>query len=149
MGNAVGDVASLIPGPVGKVFGAITTVRDALTGSGGINPSPRFRKQLAAAGITPEAYLTAAQRKADEAGLAGHLLGFSDDAEHKLQIPNHSGTIVRFGAVGLGDHILYTLKADPKADVHRERYLARATKIRGRWREDAYSPNSLAIRVLW
>lgn len=149
VGNTVGDVASLLPGPVGKVFGAITTARDALIGEGYSTPRSRFAKQLKAAGVSPEAYLMEAQKKAEDAGLAAHLLGFSDDDKHKLQIPNCNGTIVRFGAVGLGDHILYTLKGDPKADEHRERYLARATKIKGRWKEDAYSPNSLAIAVLW
>lgn len=149
VGNVVADVASLIPGPVGNAFGALTSVRDALTGSGGATPRSRFAKQLKAAGIDPAEYLRRAQQKADEAGLAHELLGFSDDDKHKLQIPNRDGRIVRFGAVGLGDHILYTLARDPKAAQHRKRYLARATKIKGKWREDEYSPNSLSIKILW
>lgn len=124
---------------------------EAHTGEGHSMSSPRsrFAKQLRAAGVSPNAYLMEAQQKAKDAGLAWEMLGFSSDDKHKLQIPNHNGTIVRFGAVGLGDHILYTLSGDPKADEHQRRYLARATKIRGKWREDEYSPNSLAIVVLW
>lgn len=150
VGNAAADIASLVPGPIGNAFGALTTVRDAFTGSGGgSSPRSRFAKQLKAAGVSPNAYLMEAQKHARDAGLAADMLGFSDNDKHKLQIPNHNGTIVRFGAVGLGDHILYTLSGDKKASEHQKRYLARATKIRGKWREDEYSPNSLAIHILW
>ena len=31
----------------------------------------------------------------------------------------------------------------------REAYLRRATKIRGKWKDDPYSPNSLSINLLW
>lgn len=31
----------------------------------------------------------------------------------------------------------------------RMRYLARATKIKGNWKNDPYSPNSLSIKILW
>lgn len=148
------QVAAELPGYTSTVanlatdLGALANV--VLHGrGGGRTPRSRFAKQLKAAGVSPEAYLMEAQQKAKNAGLAWEMLGFSDDDKHKLQIPNHNGTIVRFGAVGLGDHILYTLKGDPQADEHQRRYLSRATKIRGRWREDEYSPNSLAIAVLW
>jgi hypothetical protein len=118
-------------------------------GGGGHTPSTPFKKQLERAGVSPSAYLAEAQRKAKAKGLAHKYLGFSDDATHKLQIPNAEGKMVRFGSVGLGDHILYTLSHDPTADEHRRRYLARATKIRGAWAKDSYSANSLAIHILW
>jgi hypothetical protein len=149
----VSDLVTELPDYTSKVaniatdIGALANV--VLEGRGGATPRSRFAKQLKAAGVSPGAYLMEAQKKAEDAGLAHELLGFSDDDKHKLQIPNHNGTIVRFGAVGLGDHILYTLKGDPQADEHQRRYLSRATKIRGKWREDEYSPNSLAINVLW
>ena len=36
-----------------------------------------------------------------------------------------------------------------KDDDRRQRYLARATKIKGDWKEDKYSPNNLSIHILW
>lgn len=35
-------------------------------------------------------------------------------------------------------------------DKNRQRlYLARATKIRGNWKSNKYSPNNLSINILW
>jgi len=116
---------------------------------GGRAPTSKFQKQLQKAGVSPAAYLKKAQDKAKKLGLSHTLLGFSSDAKHKLQIPNEAGKLIRFGAVGLGDHVLYSLAHDPSADEHRARYLARASKIKGAWKSDKYSPNSLAIGVLW
>jgi hypothetical protein len=31
----------------------------------------------------------------------------------------------------------------------RERYLKRATKIKGKWRDNPFSPNNLSINILW
>jgi hypothetical protein len=116
---------------------------------GGRVPTSKFQKQLQKAGVSPAAYLKKAQDKAKKLGLSHTLLGFSSDDKHKLQIPNAAGKLIRFGSVGLGDHVLYSLAHDPTANEHRERYLARATKIKGAWKSDKYSPNSLAIGVLW
>ena len=118
-------------------------------GAGGKSPSKRLKAQLERAGVSPEAYLKKAQEKAKALGLAWSYIGFSTDNTHKLQVPNASGKIVRFGSVGLGDHVLYSLAHDPNANEHRRKYLARASKIRGNWKSDRYSPNSLAIGVLW
>jgi hypothetical protein len=116
---------------------------------GGRTPSKRFKTQLERAGVSPSAYLAEAQKKANKKGLHGSMVGFSSDDTHKLQVPNAQGKMVRFGSVGLGDHILYTQSNDATADEHRRRYLARATKIKVDWAKDPYSPNSLAIQVLW
>ena len=116
---------------------------------GGRRPATKFQNQLKRAKVSPEAYLKAAQAKAKKQGLAWKHIGFSSDEKHKLQVPNAQGKMVRFGSVGQGDHILYTLSHDASADEHRKRYLARATKIKGEWKSDPYSPNSLAIHVLW
>jgi len=116
---------------------------------GGSKPTSKFQTQLKRAKVSPAAYLAAAKEKAKKKGLAWKHIGFSSDDTHKLQVPNAQGTLVRFGSVGQGDHILYTLSHDKSADEHRKRYLARATKIKGNWKSDEYSPNSLAIAVLW
>ena len=119
----------------------------ALEGRGAA--SKRFAKQLAAKGVSAEEYLKTAKAKAKAAGYDADALTFSDDKKHKLQLTDPKGRVVRFGAVGLGDFILYTLAKDRRADKHRKAYLARATKIEGNWRRNKYSPNNLAIRVLW
>lgn len=120
-----------------------------LEGKGGLHPTAAFAAQLKEAGVSPSVYLEKAKKKAKALGLAANMLGFSSDDKHKLQMPNAEGKMIRFGAVGLGDYILYTLQKDPEAEKHRKAYLARATKIKGDWAEDPYSANSLAIGVLW
>ena len=120
-----------------------------LQGKGGLNPSDAFSAQLKKEGVSPSAYLEKAKKNARARGLAADMLGFSSDEKHKLQIPNAEGKIIRFGAVKKGDYILYTLQKSPEAEKHRKSYLARATKIKGDWAEDPYSPNSLAIGILW
>lgn len=87
-------------------------------------------------------------------------LGYSDkidyaDGVHKLQITAPDGRVVRFGRKGYGDHIIWSMKEKsgevPKgfADEKRRLYRARATKIKGNWKDDPYSPNNLAINLLW
>jgi hypothetical protein len=124
-------------------------VNVALQGKGGLQPRAVFATQLKEAGVNPSVYLKKAKKNANALGLAGNMLGFSSDDKHKLQIPNADGKIIRFGAVGLGDYILYTLQKDEGAEKHRKAYLARATKIKGDWAKDPYSANSLAISLLW
>lgn len=40
----------------------------------------------------------------------------------------------------------YTLHGNEK---RRDRYLKRATNIKGKWRDNPYSPNNLSINILW
>jgi hypothetical protein len=113
-----------------------------------------FQEELKTLGIDPQKYLKEAQKRARSAGYS-HLPQFSSKASHKLEVVSPSGKIVRFGRTGYGDNIVYTfheaLGKIPKgtADTKRKAYLARATKIKGDWKADDYSPNSLAIRILW
>jgi hypothetical protein len=143
------QVIKQLPSYTGTVMNAITNlgaVADvALHGQGGKTPHPKFATQLKSVGA--EAYLKEAQRKAKHWGYKN--VGFSSDEHHKLQIPNADGKLIRFGSVGLGDHILYSLSGDKTADKHKKSYLARATKIKGDWKSNPYSPNNLAIRILW
>ncbi len=50
---------------------------------------------------------------------------------------------VDFGAMGYQD---YTKHED---EERRERYLKRATKIKGNWQDNPYSANNLSINILW
>ena len=96
-----------------------------------------------------DAFLQEARKAAKKAGLNWQSVRLSDKAGKKLMITAPDGRVVHFGAKGMGDHIHYKLARDPQADQHRQRYRARATKIRGDWASDKYSPNSLALAVLW
>ena len=122
---------------------------------GGRVPTSKFAKQLQEAGIEPSAYLKEAQRRAKEAGYPAHLLGFANNDEHKLAIPDTDGRLVKFGRVGYNDHLIWSHlerqgsvpkgKAAEKRDTFRKSHLA----MKGDWKRDKYSPNNLAIRVLW
>jgi hypothetical protein len=107
-----------------------------------------FVRYLESEGVVPAKYLKEAKAKAKKAGLDYQCLTWATDGKHKLEIV-HEGRPVRFGASGMGDHIFYKQAGDPTADSHRKAYRARATKIKGNWASNKYSPNSLAIAVLW
>jgi hypothetical protein len=61
----------------------------------------------------------------------------------------------RFGAVDYGDFLIWKhferLKKVPKgfAKEKQNTFHASHSKIRGKWRDDKYSPNSLALAILW
>jgi hypothetical protein len=64
------------------------------------------------------------------------------DKKYRIYNPNN-GKWVDFGQMGYED---FTKHKDP---IRRERYLQRATKMKGNWAENAYSPNNLSIHILW
>lgn len=105
--------------------------------------------------ISPEDYLAKAKAKAKEAGLKADTLTFSDDKKHKLEIKDNYGRITRFGLVGYGDFILYNAWADKGLVdknmplVKRNTFLKSHSKIKGYWRNNPYSPNNLAMKILW
>lgn len=61
----------------------------------------------------------------------------------KLSYETPDGRIVNFGN---DQYESYDAHMDPE---RRRRYLKRARNIKGDWRADPYSPNNLAIRLLW
>jgi hypothetical protein len=61
----------------------------------------------------------------------------------KFAVRTPDGRVVNFGQKGYDD---FTKHRD---EQRRENYLNRATKIKGDWRSDKYSPNNLAINILW
>lgn len=100
-----------------------------------------------------DAYLTLARKKARDAGIEGRIT--YAPKPHKLQIETPDGRVVKFGRQGYGDHLLWSrAEAEGKvpkgtADTKRRQYRARATRIKGDWKKDKYSPNNLAINILW
>ena len=91
-------------------------------------------------------YLAEAKEFAKKAGYENwDNLKYATDGVHKLELDG-----VKFGRKGYGDFIDYGMKDGAKeAQKHRSAYLARATKIKGDWKDDPMSKNNLAIKVLW
>ena len=61
----------------------------------------------------------------------------------KYYIVNPQSKAVHFGDDRYED---FTQHRDKK---RQQNYLARATNIKGSWRQDKYSPNNLSIHLLW
>jgi hypothetical protein len=57
---------------------------------------------------------------------------------------------IHFGDIRYKDYTKYLELYGPEiANQHRERYLKRATKLRGDWQDNPFSPNNLSINLLW
>ena len=99
-------------------------------------------------------YLEAVKAKARHFGLSDDI-EYSTDKTHKFQIHTPEGYIRRFGLRGYNDFLLWSKEeADGKvpkgtANEHRKSYRRRALLIKGNWKADPYSPNNLAINLLW
>lgn len=110
----------------------------------------RFKSYLTARDIDPKAYLDAAKAAAKKTGYDPRALEFSDDDEHKLMIYDDAGRVRRFGRVGYGDFIIHSKSgAQSVADQKRARFRKSHMAIKGDWKKDKFSPNWLAINILW
>lgn len=67
----------------------------------------------------------------------------SDKPKKKYQILDRDGKFVYFGDGNMEDFNAHQDKE------RRRRYIARASKIRGKWKENPYSPNFLSLVLLW
>lgn len=119
--------------------------KEVLSGSG----MEEFHKQLEKNNITHNQYMKAAMKAAKENDYDPSKLEMSSDGDHKLIYNTPEGKAVPFGKVDYNDYIIYTLTKNQYADKYRKAYRARATKIKGDWESDKYSPNNLAINILW
>ena len=62
----------------------------------------------------------------------------------------YNNKFVHFGQMGYLDFTKYVQIYDIKiAREHRYRYLRRALKIKGNWKDNPYSPNYLSLLLLW
>ena len=117
--------------------------------------NPKFMSQLSRLNISPSSYLEEAKKRAKANHYPYKLLGFSNDGVHKLQIPNNHGKIIRFGRVGYGDYIIWTHQEKAQkvekgyADDKRDTFHKSHSKIRGVWKSNLFSPNNLALKILW
>jgi len=67
----------------------------------------------------------------------------SSRKDKKFSVERPDGKMVSFGQQGYED---FTKHQDKE---RQQRYLARALKIKGDWRDDPFSPNNLSIHLLW
>jgi hypothetical protein len=104
--------------------------------------------------ITPAKYLKTAKLYAKMNGYDPKLLSFSLNPKYKLSY-QHNDKSINFGSPTNKDYLIYQNLEDKKmiekgqADKHRQRYLSRAMNIKGEWKDNKYSKNNLAIKVLW
>ena len=88
--------------------------------------------------------LKTAQERAEKYLGKNTILRISSKKNKKYTVFNpKTGKDVDFGDIRYED---YTKHKDV---VRRANYLNRATKIKGDWKKDQYSPNNLAINILW
>jgi hypothetical protein len=116
------------------------------------NPMEAF---LTKKGVDAAKYLAAARKLAKSYGYNPKSISFSEDGVHKLQIETPTGTTVKFGRIPYNDYILYSHQEacgsveEGTAERMRDRFWKSHGKMKGKWKEDDYSPNWLSMRVLW
>lgn len=114
-----------------------------------------LRQQLRGMDYAPEDYLRDVRKKAKDAGYDPKAVSLATNGEHKVEIHTPDGRTVRFGRVGYGDHLMWSHKEGrgdvPKGTADRKRKVFRISHsaIRGKWRSDRFSPNNLALALLW
>jgi hypothetical protein len=114
-----------------------------------------FEDQLDDVGLSPSAYLEKARRRAKEEGYEPRMLGFAKDGIHKLAIADSGGRVHRFGRVGYGDFIIWSHLEESgkapkgKASQKQNTFHKSHSKIRGDWMKSPFSPNNLALKILW
>jgi hypothetical protein len=112
-----------------------------------------IEKQLKGLDISPQKYLSEISRKAKLYGISAPR--FSLDKTHKLEVIDPSGKIVRFGRVGYGDFLIYSYleKAghiqSGYSQMKRQGFHKSHSAIGGKWKSNKYSPNNLALHILW
>jgi hypothetical protein len=119
------------------------------------NGGSAFTDELQNINFNPSKYLKIVRKKAKLNGYNPKNINFSTNNIHKLEIEDDNGKIKRFGRSGYGDHIIYQFLEKSKdvpmgyADMKRNVFRSSHTKIKGNWASNPFSPNNLALRILW
>ena len=158
-----GNMERVIGGNMERVIGGCGSC-----GMGGSKPSDKcsgcmgkcgkgmvkFHKQLEKVGLNHDKYMKQVKRLAKDTGYDPSKVHMSHDEDHKCVYHSPDGDVY-FGKVGYGDFIIYSWleqqgeEDEGFAEMKRNAYLSRATKIKGNWKDNKYSPNNLAINILW
>ena len=142
-----------LPDPLGDLFEMYDRHRLRTFKGGAIQSA--FKKQLIELGIDPEHYLEMAKKNAEDKGYDPSKIDWSDNKTHKLRIERPDGKIVRFGRVAYNDFLIWSHLEENNqvengtAKERQDRFWKSHTKIKGKWKDDKYSPNWLALNVLW
>ena len=68
----------------------------------------------------------------------------SDKSKYKYKVFNpNNNKFVYFGSM------LYEDYTKHGSEIRKNNYIRRASNIKGNWKDDKYSPNNLAIHILW
>lgn len=86
---------------------------------------------------------TEVQRKAMKYLGKNTLVYLSTRKDKKYMVKSPDDKLIHFGAMGYEDFTKH------KNKERRDAYLKRATKIKGNWKDNKYSPNNLSINLLW
>jgi hypothetical protein len=114
-----------------------------------------MEQQLRAIKYKPESYLKEVRLRAQHSGYDPSQLKFATDGIHKLSILTPEGKTVSFGRVGYGDFLVWSFlekRGDAERGYARNKQMTfqkSHRKLPGAWRTDKYSPNNLALRILW
>lgn len=79
-------------------------------------------------------------------GKDAHLY-ISNRKDKKYMIQDPNGKWINFGSFGYNkSNEDFTYHKDK---IRRDSYINRAINIKGKWRENKYSPNNLSLKILW
>ena len=114
----------------------------------------KFAKQPEKLKMSRASYLAHARMMARKHGYVPEKLSFAEDGDHKLRYESPKGARY-FGKAGYGDYIIYQHQ-EREGEVERG-YAAKKRKVFRESHEaiskihklDRYSPNELAINILW
>lgn len=70
-------------------------------------------------------------------------ISLSTKKDKKYMVITPDGKVVHFGQMGYEDYTKH------KNKTRRKNYLKRSRGIKGNWKKNKYSPNNLAIHLLW
>ena len=151
---AFGRVYSFLQRSKTVFYGADRDIaeRYGLLTGGGVKT---IRDQLKALRIRDRSYLYSARMSAKENGYDPNAVFLSDKPEFKLMYKTPDGSYRYFGRVGYGDFHIYSMLErrgmvdDGTAMKKQDTFIKSHSAIKGNWKRDPYSPNNLAIWILW
>lgn len=118
-----------------------------------LDGNPKHDQDLRGGGRDP--YLTEVRRRAKAHGYDPKAVSYAEDGIHKIAYTTPSGQKVKFGREGYGDHILWSMLEKegrvPKGTASKKRNVFHKSHsaIKGDWKSNPYSPNMLALKLLW
>ena len=90
-------------------------------------------------------YLQIMKDIAKDAGYNPDELTLAQDKVHKLKLGN-----IKFGNIDYPDFVLFVMNGEiEEGKKHRKNYLTRTAGMKGEWKNDKFSRNNLARRIIW